>query len=390
MSGGSVVDRQPPRPIRAWLDSLCQALGAQRWTVAIREGGTWALTADTPAVYDAVLAQVVNDHVDVTAPVAMLLEMHQLGAAGTRLATDGVDRLLVIPGGPDARIILDVPNVAEAQRFIAAATGLGTTFDLAAALRQEQHAADLIALAQWWPDDGDSPSTQTLEGTLLAGQIASVAARSGGSPTELRHNALLRERARIASVIHEGITQVLTNVSVQLEVLRHSAENPDVVRELVGMSRDAVLESLESLRAVIFDLNPPEEEWADLISGLRSFLDDYASQWGIAVTFNVDGDARDVDAEIISTVFAFVQEGLTNVRRHAQTDAATVTVTFASDRLHVAVQDEGAGIQPHDTDGLRPHQGLNIVKSRVRLLQGSVRIDSSPGAGTTVAITVPA
>lgn len=390
MDSGSSAGQRAPGPIRSWLDAVRHELGARRWSVALREGDVWSISTDAPSLHDSMLVQLLLDHDLHGDKHASLLEVDQLGDIGERLHTAGIERLLIVPGGPDARIILDVPDVEQARQFVSAHTGLGTTFDLAAALRTEQLACDLVALSQWWPGEGEVPATATLEGTLLAGRIAAAADSARDSQADLRRNALLRERARIASVIHEGITQVLTNVSVQLEVLRHVAEDPDKIRDMVSSSREAVLQSLESLRTVIFDLTPPDEEWTDLVAGLRGFVADFSSQWGVETELVVEGVARDLDAEIVSMGFAFVQEALTNVRRHAGTDKAWVTLTFAPDRLAITVTDHGKGVSEPDGEDLRPHQGLSIVQSRVRLLGGTFMMDSQPDAGTSVQVEVPA
>lgn len=378
-----------PKPIHQWLTALREELGAGRWAVGLREGAVWNVLSDEPALYDALISQLLAD-APLPADRAVLLDVAELGDVGRRLGAAGVSRLLVVPGGQNARIVLDAVDLAAAQRFVAAPTGLGTSFDLAEALHAERMAADLAALAHWWPDASPPPATTTIDGTLLAGRMAAAATSMAGSAAESRRTALLRERARIASVIHEGITQVLTNVAIQLEVLKHVAEEPDTIRDMVGASREAVLQALESLRTVIFDLTPPHEEWTDLVGGLSGFINDFNAQWGMDASLAVHGDARELDAEIISMAFAFVQEALTNVRRHAATTEAQVTVTFTPQRLHVQVRDEGQGIQSSTDDELRRHQGLTIIESRVRLLDGRLTIESQPGQGTTIHVEVPA
>lgn len=387
----AVVSERPPAAIHQWLEALREELGAGRWAAGLREGAVWNVLSAEPTLYDALISQLLSDYGAGSWRQATLFAVDELGHIGERLRAAGVERLLIVPGGPNARIVLDAPDIDAAKRFIAARTGLGTSFDLAEALRAERLAADLVALAGWWPDGQSSPpATVTMEGTLLAGRIASAAHSMAGSAVESRRTALLRERARIASVIHEGITQVLTNVAIQLEVLRHVAEEPDTIRDMVGTSRQAVLLALESLRTVIFDLTPPEEDWTDLVGGLAGFVKDFQAQWGIDIDMTVHGEPRELDAEVVSMAFALVQEALTNVRRHADTDAAEVTVTFTAQRLHVEVCDQGRGIDEEPEDDLRIHQGLKIIESRVRLLDGRLTIESSPQQGTRIHVEVPA
>ncbi|MEX2487866.1 MAG: sensor histidine kinase [Nitriliruptoraceae bacterium] len=384
----------PPRAIHAWLEAFREELDASRWSIALLEGEVWNVRSDHPSLHDGIVSQLLNDGRLHASQRATLVDVGEAGDAGARLRTAGVDHVLIVPGGPRARIVLVAPDVERARKFISSTRGLGTTFDLAEAIRAEQLAHDLVALSRWWPDDGSPPATSTLEGTMLAGRIAAAADTARGSAQESRRTSLLRERARIASVIHEGITQVLTNVAVQLEVVRLVSDDVDRLREMVEGARHAVLEALESLRMVIFDLTPPEEDWTDLVAGLRGFVADFGAQWGVHADVDVQGQPRDVDADVVSMGFAFVQEALTNVRRHAQVDHARVIVSFRADDLEITVIDQGVGVddaaEPTEPDDLRSHQGLKIVESRVRLLDGTFTLDSTPGEGTTVRVRVPA
>ena len=222
-------------------------------------------------------------------------------------------------------------------------------------------------------------------------QILSSELQRGWDDAATRNNALLRERARIASVIHEGITQVLTNVAVQMEVLGKLLEQPDAARKLLVSNRQAVLEALDSLRGAILELTPNAPEWTELAGGLDRFVADFSAQWGLDVSFDVDGAPRDVDPEIVALVFGFVQEGLSNVRKHAATDAARVALSFEQDFIRVAVEDDGPGFDPAQrTEGFREHQGLSLTKSRARLMGASVDVGSEPGSGTRLTLVAPA
>ncbi|MGH3442211.1 MAG: sensor histidine kinase, partial [Nitriliruptorales bacterium] len=322
---------------------------------------------------------------------------------------------------------LEDPDPAAADAFEADPGGIAD-LDLAGMLLAERLARDLAALADWVPaiaevaagretpagatarlgelagsdlvlDDATSiearpgatrqPSRELLRAASSLLAVATTGTQDAG---QSRRDALLRERARIGSVIHEGITQVLTNVAIQLEVLDHVLDDPEQARSMIHTSREAVLEALDSLRSIIFDLTPPSEEWSDLVGGLERFVADFSAQWGVSVALDVAGESREVDAEVTSLAFAFVQEGLTNARKHAQTDAATVRLAFTPTRLSVEVVDDGVGIDPqeHEERSLRQHQGLKIMESRVRLMDGAFLLESAPGGGTRLRMEIPA
>lgn len=224
----------------------------------------------------------------------------------------------------------------------------------------------------------------------VAVHVLSKALQQGWDDAATRNNALLRERARIASVIHEGITQVLTNVAVQMEVLGKLMDKPEAARDLLRRNREAVLEALDSLRGAILELTPNAPEWTELAGGLERFVGDFAAQWGLDVSFGSNGEARDVDPEIVALVFGFVQEGLSNVRKHAGEPKGSVVLSFEPDALVVEVVDAGRGFDPGErTEGFREHQGLSLTKSRARLMGASVEVDSTPGSGTRLVLKAP-
>lgn len=348
-----------------FLDGLRRHTDADRWVVCWRDNGTWRVRSSEPSLRDDLLLQQTRDHHGAISRTAQLIPVSSLGDSGTRLATAGTRELLVLRAGEEALIFLEDPAPEPAARIVDAPGPLGAV-DIAAMLEAERHAAELARLA--------------------------AAPSSAGDDTRNRQDALLRERARIGSVIHEGITQVLTNVAIQLEVTGHVLDDPDQARSMLTASREAVLEALDSLRTIIFDLTPRTEEWADLAGGLRRFAGDFSAQWGIEVEVRVTGEPRDVDAEVTSLAFAFVQEGLTNARKHADTDEVQVLVEFRSGRLAVEVADDGVGIDidAHEERSLRQHQGLKLMESRIRLMDGTFSLDAGVGSGVRLRMEVPA
>jgi len=208
----------------------------------------------------------------------------------------------------------------------------------------------------------------------------------GRDAAVIRNNALLQERARIASVMHEGITQVLTNVAIQMEVLANLVDDPDAARKMLKSMRTAVLDALDDLRGAILELTPAAPEWTDLAGGLERFVGDFAAQWGLDIEYSVTGTVREADPEALALIFGFVQEAVSNVRKHAETTKAAVELVFGTQNLKVSVADAGKGFDAgsQKEDSFRQHQGIAIMRSRVRLAGGSMGVESSPGEGTVI------
>jgi signal transduction histidine kinase len=235
-----------------------------------------------------------------------------------------------------------------------------------------------------------SGGRHSTDGVAVLASLLAAAGQRHRDVSAARTNALLQERARIASVIHEGITQVLTNVAIQMEVLDRALEDPERGRKMLGAMRSAVLEALDSLRGAILEMTPAAPEWSDLAGGLERFVGDFASQWGLELSYSIEGEARDIEPETLALVFGFVQEALSNVRKHAGTSEAAIRLTFTPDSVAVEVSDEGEGFDPKGglEEGFRRHQGLTILRSRARLAGARFDVDSSPGEGTQVRLEV--
>jgi signal transduction histidine kinase len=227
--------------------------------------------------------------------------------------------------------------------------------------------------------------------------LAGLALRAGRRVEELPAAAgveeptLLQERARLASVIHEGITQVITNVAIQLEVLDQVMDDPERARAMTRSARTAVLEALDSLRTAIFEMAPPTAEWGELARGLERYVADVEAQWGLDIRYSVEGEPREVPAEPLGLAFAFAQEALTNLRKHAGTTVGEMGLIFEPRWVILTLCDRGVGFAPgtEDESGLREHQGLALMTTRTRLLGGRFEVRSSPGQGTCVSLRLP-
>lgn len=480
-----------PDPMGETLDSLSDYLRAERWLLALASDPGWDVRTREGSHKDDLFVQIAQALKD--ADGTYVYESPELGHAGLRLQTSGVDSVLAVVASDDVGSIVTffenpnreiageladsrleevlvrmmssarssyasvdamteirrirgwLPELARvAQGEVEEATvleqlgraGAGTVLVAlrpdrghvdaawaasskdgwatgethlrnAAALKLETFGsaeAATVAKLLGIPSSGPWSFGRAASGTLVAvaggpespetldlvAELFSAAFLEGRDTTAARNNALLTERARIAGVIHEGITQVLTNVAIQMEVLDQVMEDPGAARKMVANMRKAVLEALDSLRGAILELTPNAPEWTDLARGLERFVGDFGSQWGLTLTYAVEGTPRDVDPDALALVFGVVQEALSNVRKHSGVEEADVKLVFLEDEISVSVTDHGKGFDPTDRveEGFRQHQGLQIVRARVRLAGGRISIDSEPGKGSTMTLEV--
>jgi two-component system sensor histidine kinase DegS len=129
-----------------------------------------------------------------------------------------------------------------------------------------------------------------------------------------------------------------------------------------------------------------------LLAALRWEVSDLDKRAGIKAELTVSGTERRHSADVELIIFRIVQEALRNVEKHAQASTVEVTIEFAEGKTKVAIGDNGKGFDLKGSLADLPRAGklgLAGMEERVRLLNGSMRIESEPGRGTRVTIEAP-
>ena len=201
------------------------------------------------------------------------------------------------------------------------------------------------------------------------------------------------ERARVSRDLHDDVGQALTSVLLGLrlveDALGRPALDPTDARGRVADLRELVADALRRSRQLAFDLRPTVLDDIGLVAALRRLRETTAERSGVAVELDTSAIAPDerLAPEIETVVYRVVQEALTNVVRHAQASAASVTVSPRRTHLRVLVEDDGVGYSPDDP---RPgHLGIEGMLERAQLVGGTLTVTSAPGVGTTVLLEVP-
>ncbi|MBM2622046.1 sensor histidine kinase [Actinoplanes sp. LDG1-06] len=198
-----------------------------------------------------------------------------------------------------------------------------------------------------------------------------------------RQAGVAEERARLAREIHDTVAQGLTGIVTQLEAVGdlppEQARRLDTARTLARTSLDEVRRSIEALR-------PGPLQNARLSEAVRVAMTTWSEQHDVAANFTVTGTPVPAHAEVEVTVLRAAQEALANVGRHARAGRVDVTLSYMEDVIVLDVRDDGVGFGGGPGGGF----GLVALRDRVLALAGSVEIESAPGQGTTVNVTLPA
>ncbi|HVF79673.1 MAG TPA: GAF domain-containing sensor histidine kinase [Solirubrobacteraceae bacterium] len=204
-----------------------------------------------------------------------------------------------------------------------------------------------------------------------------------------RELSIVEERNRLARELHDAVTQKLFGLVLAAEsgaaLIDRDARQAGVQ---LGLVRDLAREAMQELRSVIVHLRPAALEFQGLAVALGKHVDVLRRTHKREITLQIEGDAA-VAAAIEGDVFRIAQEALHNALRHAGA-AAQITVVLRCEpgRLDLTVCDDGTGFDPAAA-GLRSRSlGLTTMAERARAAGGTIAIMSTPGAGTTVRLTV--
>ena len=204
-------------------------------------------------------------------------------------------------------------------------------------------------------------------------------------------NVQEKERGHIARELHDEIGQELTGLRFFLETARRSSDRDG------DRDRDRALERglhlLAGLMGKVHDLSlslrPSSLDDLGLPAALRSLTWRFSSQSGIRVRFEHSGPEDRMDSDIETAAYRIVQEGLTNVARHAQTSDAAVSVRALEGTMEIVIEDQGVGFDPNAVPFDPTSVGLAGMRERVSLLGGNLAVESAPGKGTRLEVRLP-
>lgn len=207
----------------------------------------------------------------------------------------------------------------------------------------------------------------------------------------LRHmvQAQEEERARIARELHDETAQTLTAASLNFCTLRKMLEGNTDVADVVDRLQELCRKMNKDLYRLVHDLRPAQLDDLGLVAALRYLTDEGQRGTGVKVTFNTIGSVKRLEPFVETIIFRVVQEALTNVIRHAETDEALVELDFSSQQLVILrVSDKGKGFESSGVQLSRPGWGLVGMAERVESIHGVLTIDSAPDRGTTIKVVI--
>lgn len=208
----------------------------------------------------------------------------------------------------------------------------------------------------------------------------------------LRREARAVERARMARDLHDGVVQSLFGVEMRLHLLRkQTSAQEGISAELLNIQH-LVHNELLNLREIVQEVRALDVTPDHLVDYLAESVEKFGRETGIGAHFVCETKSVDLPPRHCREVARIVHESLVNVRKHSGAHAVLVRLVSDDSTLHLIVEDDGEGFEFSGTMNLdeldRIRKGPLVIKERVRSIGGDLSIESLPGRGSRLEVTL--
>lgn len=200
-----------------------------------------------------------------------------------------------------------------------------------------------------------------------------------------------RERERIAKELHDGVSQMLSSSCLRLNILKEQ-ELPEAAAESITTVCGILQETLQQTRSLTFELSCPMLNELGLAAALEELCSSMTHEQSIQFEFNSTGESLPLDMDRQIILYRSTRELLVNVMKHSEAERAGVTLTCEGANARICVKDDGKGFDAalagkgfSQTGGY----GLFSIREYLRHTGGNLQIESVPGGGAEVVLTVP-
>ena len=211
--------------------------------------------------------------------------------------------------------------------------------------------------------------------------------------------AMLHERESLARELHDDLGQVMGFASLKMGATRKLIADGKLAKadDQLAHLESIITQSHADVREYILNLRAAPTEERPFFSALQDYVDGFCQNYGMQVECSIGAGVDEglfaQDAQM--QVFRIIQEAFSNARKHAGASCVQVSFEMQDGRVRIRVQDDGRGFDPQQATGAAAaqtpggHFGLRFMRERAEQLGGVLRVDSAPGKGTCVELTVP-
>ncbi|MEI4769581.1 sensor histidine kinase [Psychrobacillus sp. FJAT-51614] len=198
------------------------------------------------------------------------------------------------------------------------------------------------------------------------------------------------ERKRLSREIHDGPAQMLANVLLRTDLINitYQQRGGDEAMKEINELKDMVRNALSEVRRIIYDLRPMALDDLGLIPTLKKYISTIQEYNPTCmIHFQLYGEEQRLQPNFEVAIFRLIQESLTNGIKHGKFKEAWVKVEWLKQKINIIVKDNGIGFDQNEAK--EKSFGLIGMRERVDLLDGTMKIISSPGKGTTILFSIP-
>jgi signal transduction histidine kinase/ligand-binding sensor domain-containing protein len=206
-----------------------------------------------------------------------------------------------------------------------------------------------------------------------------------------RFAAVIQERARLAREIHDTLAQGFVGISAQLDAVALSMpEDGTPTRKHLDLARRMARHSVTEARRSVMDLRAGVLEGQDLPNAIESGARMWVAGSNVAVAVDFSGESRELPQEIEQHVLRIAQEAVTNALKHSGATRIGIKLHMEERKLNLRIEDDGRGFDPEGVfASLGGHFGVIGMRERAERVGGELRLDSRPGEGTSIELSVP-
>lgn len=242
---------------------------------------------------------------------------------------------------------------------------------------------------------GDQTNLEHIK-TLLERFLGSSETLSSGkgdkgamTSVEMLVNAQEAERQRLSRQMHDGPAQALSNFILQTEIAMKLMDIDQAqARNELSNLKVAAMSTFEKVRNFIFELRPMMLDDLGLTPTVRRYAENFKEQAGVEVSVTITGEERRLETYLEVMVFRAMQELLSNVVHQNQASLVKVQLDMGDTLIKLSIDENGKGFDA-DVFSSTGNIGLKLIKERVEMVNGSFDIDSAPGKGSRVSLTIP-
>jgi signal transduction histidine kinase len=200
---------------------------------------------------------------------------------------------------------------------------------------------------------------------------------------------LERERLEIATVLHNEVGVLLVTIKMNLEMLESGSAKLD--QEKLKAAKDMISKVINYSRNVMNQLRPTALDHLGLVPSIRGLIEEAQKRANLQIHFHHGDDINISDAEKNLAIYRIAQESLNNIIKYAEATHVFIYLTNRNSHVQLSIEDDGIGFDSNELTRNSENKsfGMDIMKERAAMIGGELKVETSPGKGTTIIVRMP-